>query len=461
VSSLLSQAPTALSVASTTLPHASSYEITGGAKVIDDASLESCMPQRMSLCLGVLALVGIGCNSSQVPNEGGVKSPVSTAVGGSLSGAPAQPQTAGRPEAGAGGKFGTLGASAAAGQASKDGTGTAAMGGVGAPAKAPAAVGGSGGTSAARGAAGAAAGSSSAAAGAVSPPASSTTTSEQGSCGPGSKKGRSDEMLMVAGIARTFVYYAPADLDPSVPVPVVIAAHGFVMSGDMMFNITGYQALADREKFVVIFPDGDPESVGPWNVGDGICGLGSFVAGLGDDQVFIDEMLRFVEADRCIDHDHIFMTGFSMGGYFSNHTGCLRSDIRAIAPHSGGSHDLSACMTKHKPAIIHHFVADSLIDYACGAEARDRWVARNGCSPMAPDVQMVEGGKCEYYRECPADGQVAFCSYELPAGGGGELVEGHAWSGGAQDVPSGGSFAIPGTASATDLTWAFWKKYAW
>jgi len=74
---------------------------------------------------------------------------------------------------------------------------------------------------------------------------------------------------------------------------------------------------------------------------------------------------------------------------------------------------------------------------------------------------MVQGGRCEYYRDCPSDGQVAFCSYDLPPEGGGELVLGHAWAGGKQNVPSGGSFAIPATASATELTWAFWKKYAW
>jgi poly(3-hydroxybutyrate) depolymerase len=201
-------------------------------------------------------------------------------------------------------------------------------------------------------------------------------------------------------------------------------------------------------------------SAGPWNVGAGICGLGAFVAALGDDQDFIDAMLAWIERARPIDRTHIFMTGFSMGGYFSNETGCLRPEIRAIAPHSGGTHDLGACVTRRKPAIIHHYTDDSLIAYDCGVETRNRWVARNGCSMSAPDTVMVKGGRCEYYRGCPADGQVAFCTYDLPFEGGGELVPGHAWSGGLQNVPSGGSFAIPATASATELTWEFWKKYA-
>ena len=74
------------------------------------------------------------------------------------------------------------------------------------------------------------------------------------------------------------------------------------------------------------------------------------------------------------------------GGYFSNENGCQRADIRAIGPHSGGTHDLSACPQKTKPVILFHFESDALIVYDCGMEARDRWVARllRHCSRTAP-----------------------------------------------------------------------------
>ena len=42
-------------------------------------------------------------------------------------------------------------------------------------------------------------------------------------------------------------------------------------------------------------------SATPWNVGDAICGLGSFVAATGDDQSFMDAIIDFVEADQCAD----------------------------------------------------------------------------------------------------------------------------------------------------------------
>ena len=137
-----------------------------------------------------------------------------------------------------------------------------------------------------------------------------------------------------------------------------------------------------------------------------------------------------------------------------------RSDIRAIGPHSGGTHDLSSCPVQHKPVIMFHFTSDSLIDYSCATDARDKWVARNGCMPTGPEVRMVNGGMCEYYKGCPADGQVALCSFQEPAGGAGEVPTGHAWSGGSQSGENALA-AIPSTESATELGWAFFKEYAW
>ncbi|HVU02824.1 MAG TPA: hypothetical protein VHE30_13785 [Polyangiaceae bacterium] len=278
---------------------------------------------------------------------------------------------------------------------------------------------------------------------------------------PGTLSGKSNQTITVGAIQRTFVYYVPAGLDPNTPAPIVIVPHGFTMSGEAMFDITQYSKIADREKFVAIFPDGEPGSLGPWNVGVGICGAGAFVGGAGDDQSFVDAMIDFVDKDRCADRDHVFITGFSMGGYFSNETACMNPHVRAGGPHSGGTHDLSTCKNAHRPMIIFHFKSDSLISYTCGTDARDKWVAKNGCTAANPDVTTVKGGTCEYYKGCPADGQVALCSFDEPPGGDGEVPTGHAWSGGSKAGPLGAASTISVTESAAELGWAFFKKYAW
>jgi polyhydroxybutyrate depolymerase len=281
----------------------------------------------------------------------------------------------------------------------------------------------------------------------------------------GTFRGRSSQMLVAGGLNRSFIYYAPNTLDPNQPEPIVIVPHGYTMSADMMFDITNYAQIADREKFIVMFPNGQAPGVGaPWNVGNPDCSSTAGILPLasGDDNAFIDAMVNFADADQCVDHNHVFMTGFSMGGYFANEVGCMRPDIRAIGPHSGGSHDFATCKVTNKPVLVMHFEGDGLIPYLCGTQARDRWIKLNGCLPDAPDVAIVTGGRCEYYKGCPANGQVAMCSFTIPSGMRSESFPGHAWSGGSKQGSSGGApFAIPETESASELSWAFFKRYAW
>jgi polyhydroxybutyrate depolymerase len=264
---------------------------------------------------------------------------------------------------------------------------------------------------------------------------------------PGALRGKSNQMLTAGGLPRTFIHYAPSSLKANEPAPVVIVAHGWLQSGQAMYDLTQYHKVADREGFVLMYPDGEPASVGPWNVGEGACPSTLLVlpTAIGDDQAFLDAMLDFAEADQCLDRQHLFVTGFSMGGYFTNETGCLRSNVAGIGPHSGGSHDLSACPVARKPVILFHGTKDTLIPAACGTEARDRWASRNGCRSEVERTE-VTGGHCEYSQGCPNGGQVALCLFDdMP----------HGWAGGQ------GSYGFPEYEPASELGWAFFKKYAW
>jgi len=263
---------------------------------------------------------------------------------------------------------------------------------------------------------------------------------------PGALVGESRQTLDVAGVARSFLYYAPAGLDPDVPAPVLIVAHGFEETAAEMVAITGYDAIADREGFVVLYPEGQGRV--PWNIGSGVCqgGARPVASASGDDSAFIDAMLEFVALDRAVDAEHVFMSGLASGGYLASDLACRRSDIRAIAAHSGGSHALDPCIAAQKPVLLLHGSDDAAVPAACSSEARDRWAAHNGCGQGA-DALEVLGGVCEVSLGCPASGAVTFCTFEGMARG---------WAGG-----SGQAASFLDFESASELSWRFFTTFAW
>ncbi|HEY5920861.1 MAG TPA: PHB depolymerase family esterase [Kofleriaceae bacterium] len=285
-----------------------------------------------------------------------------------------------------------------------------------------------------------------------------------GACGIRTgQRGKTNRAMKIAGLDRTYIVYLPPNVDPNQPIPLVFVHHGFTMSGDAMFEVTGYPALADTEQIAVVFPDGQggPNTLDPpWNVGTGVCpasGGGTPPNAAGDDFAMLDAIKADVALDQCLDLEHVYVTGFSMGGYFSHHTGCMREDIRAVAPHSGGTHAFDSCTTGNKPVIIFHGTSDSIVPNGCDdpsvtppqgvTPSATQWAQKNGCAGTVTR-RTVKNGSCVYYDDCPADGQVALCTFTSMR---------HCWAGG-----KGSSiYACADFEDATALEWAFFKQHAW
>lgn len=283
-------------------------------------------------------------------------------------------------------------------------------------------------------------------------------------CGTrGGERGLTRRSMQVAGLDRTYLVYLPASAEPDEGLPLVFVHHGYTMSGQLMFDITEYAALADSEHIALAFPDGQggPNTMNaPWNVGRDVCPsyFGAPPTAPGDDFAFLDAMKSDISEDQCLDREHIFVSGFSMGGYFSHHAGCMRSDVRAIAPHSGGTHDLAGCTNERMPVIIFHGASDPVIPAGCNdpnatavpdvPPAARAWAEHNGCATTTTTID-VTGGTCIKYDGCPDGGQVQMCSFP---------GMGHCWAGGAA---SQGIYSCPAYAQATQLEWEFFKQYAW
>jgi poly(3-hydroxybutyrate) depolymerase len=254
--------------------------------------------------------------------------------------------------------------------------------------------------------------------------------------------GLTNHSMAVGSTMRDYLLYIPETLDPERGVPLVFVHHGASMSGDAMHSVTGFADVADEDGFVVAFPEGT-SSLAPWNVGPSVCAPGNLANGNGDDFAFLDGMIDAIAASHCIDRERVFVTGFSMGGYFSNHVGCAHSDrVRAVAAHSGGTYT-GSCDRSPMPVLIVHGSADGLINLECGTQARDEWVARNGCSSEF-DIVPVAGGGCQEHRDCPAGGQVTLCVFNGMA---------HGWAGGSGIYGGGTSYE-----DATRLVWDFFAE---
>jgi polyhydroxybutyrate depolymerase len=110
---------------------------------------------------------------------------------------------------------------------------------------------------------------------------------------------------------------------------VVINLHGLTSNIDQQIVITGFEQLAEQEKFVVLTPQalGTPTQWTPANTADNA------------DVAFIGSMLDELAATTCVDVARVYSTGISDGGIMSAVLACRMSDrIAAVGLVSGITH---------------------------------------------------------------------------------------------------------------------------
>jgi poly(3-hydroxybutyrate) depolymerase len=234
------------------------------------------------------------------------------------------------------------------------------------------------------------------------------------------------------GKQRTYILTAP-DAAGTGWLPLVVALHFYPGSGRAMADLTGFSGIAEREGFLVAYPDG---------LNGGFNAL--MCCGTEDDVGFIRAMIDEVSQSHAVDADRIYATGISNGGDLTYRLAAeLPGVFAAIAPVSGGmSADWINKPSGNLPAeptslIAFHGKRDRY--EPAFAEGVAFWLERQKCETVASTAEgaNLRTGQC-------ADGS-AVTVYELP-----EM--GHAWPAG-----SGGMGYSPSPVNASELIWAFFR----
>jgi polyhydroxybutyrate depolymerase len=256
-----------------------------------------------------------------------------------------------------------------------------------------------------------------------------------------------DQTMVVDDLTRTYDLYIPRDLG-SAPRPVVLLLHGHSGDADVMTGQNRKKApykiwleIAEREKLILIIPDGERGSDGHRGWND--CRRDAATNPTTDDMAFLGKLLDSVAAKYPVDARRLYATGTSNGGNMVFRLALETPDrFAAVAPVVASMPKHSECETKPNPVsiLIMNGTQDPLLPYAGGPvgkresdhakrgevlstrESVAYWVRHNGADPKVatrtlPDRDTEDGSTVhvEHYRGGRNGTEVAL--YEVRGGG--------------------------------------------
>ncbi|MFI5845730.1 RICIN domain-containing protein [Catenuloplanes sp. NPDC051500] len=180
------------------------------------------------------------------------------------------------------------------------------------------------------------------------------------------------------GKSRSYTLRVPAGYDATRPYRLIFAFHWRggtmqdVSSGGTSGTPWSYYGQQEQSNNSAVL-------VAPQGLGNGWGNAG------GEDVTFVDDMIRRLDGELCINPAQRFATGFSWGGGMSYALACARAGVfRAVAVISGGQ--ISGCSGGTQPIAYFglHGISDNVLPIAQGRGLRDTFVRNNGCAAQNP-----------------------------------------------------------------------------
>lgn len=210
--------------------------------------------------------------------------------------------------------------------------------------------------------------------------------------------------INVGSTTRTFIVYTPSGL-PEKPA-LVVCMHGLGGSGSQQRSYSGFDKVADKGKFIVVYPDGIDKSIGSsagWDITNN------------SDVEFISDLIDTMAGRYNIDLNRVFASGFSMGGMMSYVLACRISDkIAAIGTASG--YPLYAndnCSPSRPVSICHtHGTTDNTVPYSGLEKWIGKFVTSNGCSTSPTTTNPTSKYKREYWGLCDEESEIVIYHFD-------------------------------------------------
>jgi len=237
--------------------------------------------------------------------------------------------------------------------------------------------------------------------------------------------GDSNQQITVNGLLRTYILHIPPGYNSSTRVPLVFVLHGRGGDAESFKDKTGMSAKADRENFIVVYPQalGNPTV---WNTN-----LSEFSSNGVDDVAFIRALMDKLEHDLRIDERRIYCSGFSSGAIMSYLLGAkLSHRLAAIGIASGtvgnkaddGTIRIIPTPAEPVPVIAFHGKQDETIYYHGGgsfvnslsvADSIAFWVKADGCASSPHEDSRQNGDLVvDDYGGCKDASEVTLYSFK-------------------------------------------------
>jgi polyhydroxybutyrate depolymerase len=278
-------------------------------------------------------------------------------------------------------------------------------------------------------------------------------------------RGRQEKgQITVDGLTRSFVVYIPEAGSSSQKLPVLISLHGRFGTGGQMMSFADFRPIADKEKFIIVCPDGIDRS---WNAG---LNTPAHKKGVNDVK-FIGELITYAIDTYHGDAKRIYVTGMSNGGFLASRLACEMPDRIAAIAAVGASMDKDQDYLPTKPVPVMYIqgTKDPLVPYDgiakrnsarrliySHADMLKLWIDADACDekPVITNLPDNIGDGTSIIKEEYTNTKtgVKVVGYTITNGG-------HTWPGGTQYLPKMMIGAVSQNINACEVIWAFFKRY--